>query len=119
MAFRPNRTLASAIFEAARKKRVPLRQRAYLRTCFMFADDDKLRELEVELTAELVTSGAIPPTAVVDECYTGDWGVPPILDWILEHWEEILKIIMTIIGLFGVTGVLMALWLLGLMLGLL
>ena len=103
MAFKPNKTLAGTVYEAMRRKRVPIAQRMYVRTCFIFASDDKLRDLELELTSELKLAGVIAPEAIVDNCYAGDWGVPPILDWILEHWEEILKIIMTIIGLFGVS----------------
>lgn len=117
MAFRPNQTLAGTVFEAARKARVPIRKRMYLRTCFMFASDEKLKELEEELTSELTNAGVIPPEAVEGGVFTGNYGDTPILDWILAHWEEILNIIMTIIGLFGAAGVLMALWLIGLMLG--
>jgi hypothetical protein len=105
-AYVANKTLSSTVFEAARKSRVGIAKRMYLRTCFMFASADKLKELEQELTTELVLAGVLPPEGVqvVDGCFVGNW--QDFLQWIIDHWDDILRIIMTIIGLFAAPAML-------------
>lgn len=104
VAWRQNKTLFPAIFEAARKADAPLRTRMRMRTLFAFASDDDLRELEKELTVEATKAGVIKPTGdnVVEGCYVGEWGDGHILQWIIDNWDSILKMILSIIALFQV-----------------
>lgn len=99
MAFAPNKTLPTTVFEAARKSGASLRQRTRLRFAFAFASDEDLLELEKELTMEAVKAGEIKPEGVLDGIYQGRW--TDLLDWIIANWDSILKMIMAIIGLFA------------------
>lgn len=102
MAFRPNKSLRSAIMEAARQADAPLHTRLRIRAALAFASTEDLQELEKELTYEACKAGVIKRTAktVVGDVYVGEWGDGAIIKWIIENWDTILKMIMSIIALF-------------------
>jgi len=57
------------------------------------------KELEGRLTELAVAAKAIPPTAVREGVFDGSW-LEDLLQFIIDNWEVILEIILTIINIF-------------------
>lgn len=82
---------------------VPLVTRVQIRQAL---DDDLIRdEIEYTLSRKAAEAGVVPPQAFdADGLFVGNW-ITDLLDWVIEHWDEILEIIMTIISLFAARAV--------------
>ena len=101
--FRPNDSLTETVLDAMKEKGHRFFERMYMSLRLRALSDDKRLELERALTERLmedVKTGAvtIPPAAIVGGVFVEDWR--ELFEWIIEHWPEILEMIIAIISLF-------------------
>ena len=97
--FKPNESLTKNVFTLMRENRVPLAMRARIRLCMFLPRTRK--NLELALTNMAISYGAIGyGSHEIDEdgIYQGTWD--NLLDFLEEHWDEILEIILAILPLF-------------------
>lgn len=102
--FVPNRTLVDTVLQVMREQGHGLGERLFMAFKLRLAPRHKLQELERSVTGLLmqhVEAGLVtlPASAKVEDgVLVTDW--IELFEWFLEHWEEILEIILAIISLF-------------------
>lgn len=98
--FSPNRTFERVLKVGFWKMGTPLLKRVKIRAALRH--DDIREEMEFAITQAALVAGVIPRSSKnISETgiYVGDW-LTDLLDWIINNWDSILEIIMTIINLF-------------------
>lgn len=95
--FKPNPTFDDAIRSALRKTRTPFLTR--VKVWLAMRNDEVRYEMELALTEKALEMGVLQPEGVDG---AGVYGNPwtDFLDWIIANWDDILKIIMTIVDIF-------------------
>lgn len=96
--FKPNPTFDRTMRSALRKTRTRFFTR--VKVWRALRDNEMRYELELALTEKALAMGIIQPEGIEG---TGVYGGPwtDFLDWIINNWDEIFRIIMTIIDLFS------------------
>ena len=98
--FRQNRSLDDTILRVAEEVGMNPFERFILRFRLAVMWRPKRRQLEEQITEFAVKTGAILPQATESGVYVGDWR--DMFQWFLDNWEEIFKIILALISLFGI-----------------
>lgn len=95
--FKPNPTFDDTIRSAMRKTRTPFLTR--FKVWMAMRDAETRYELELALTEKALEMGVIQPEGCDD---VGVYGNPwtDFLDWVIENWDEIFRIIMMIVDIF-------------------
>lgn len=95
--FAPNATFDDTIRSAMRKTRTPFLTR--VKVWLAMRNEEVRYEMELALTEKALEMGIVQPEGVDG---AGVYGNPwtDFLDWVIANWDDILKIIMTIVDIF-------------------
>lgn len=97
--FRPNRSLRWAMRRAFWQNRTPLFQR--IRIMSSMRDDMIQEEVEYTLSLMLQASGKVRGDMFNESgIFVGNW-LTDVFDWVIENWDAILEMVITIISLFA------------------